>query len=123
MLARLVPLALLLAAGCGPAKLNESRTYPMAPGTPAGFDLPVIGKAQTLTVEFTSSAADVSVFVVKNPPAEMDDAPPAATSVLGTATGKSGTVTAAVPAQTPVRVMVSGAKAKTDVVLKVTNAK
>lgn len=122
MLARLVPLLFLCAAGCGPAKLNESRNYPMVPGTPQGFDLPVIGKAQTLTVEYTSSAADVSVFVVKDPPAEMDDAP-AAASVLATATGKSGTFTAAVPAKTAVRVMVGGAKGKTDVVLKVTNAK
>lgn len=122
MLARLVPLVLLFAAGCGPAKLNESRNYAMQPGTPQGFDLPVIGKAQTLTIEYTSSAADVSVYVVKDPPAEMDDKP-AAASVIATATGKTGTVTAAVPASTAVRVMVSGAKGKTDVVLKVTNAK
>jgi hypothetical protein len=122
MLARLVPLVLLVVIGCGPAKLNESRTYPMVPGTPQGFDLPVIGKAQTLTVEFTSSAADVSVYVVKDPPAEMDDKP-AAASVLATGSGKGGTVTAAVPASTAVRVMVGGAKGKTDVVLKVTNAK
>ena len=122
MLARLAPLVLVLLAGCGPAKLNESRTYSMVPGTPQGFDPPVIGTAQTLTVEFTSSAADVTVYVVKDPPPEMDD-PPAANDVLATGTGKGGTVTAAVPAKTAVRVMVGGAKGKTDVVLKVTNAK
>lgn len=122
MLARLVPLVLLVATGCGPAKLNEARNYSMTPGTPQGFDLPVIGKAQTLTIEYTSSAADVSIYVIKDPPAEMDDKP-AAASVLGTGTGKSGTVTAAVPAKTAVRVMVGGAKGNTDVALKVTNAK
>lgn len=121
MLARLVPLVFLLAAGCGPAKLNESRNYSMVPGAPQGFDLPVIGKAQTLTVEFTSSAADVTVFVVKDPPAEMDDAPPAA-NVLASASGKTGSFTAAVPAKTAVRVQVT-AKGKTDVTLKVTNTK
>jgi len=121
MLSRAVPLVLLFVVGCGPAKLNESRNYSMVPGTPQGFDLPVIGKAQTLTVEFTSSAADAAVFVVKGPPAEMDEKP-AAASVLATGTGKSGTVTAAVPAKTAVRVQVT-AKGKTDVTLRVTNAK
>lgn len=122
MLLRLAPLVLLVAAGCGPAKLNESRTYSMVPGIPQGFDLPVIGKNQTLTVEYTSSAADVSVYVVKDPSGEMDDQP-APASVIASASGKTGTFTAVVPAKTAVRVMVGGAKGKTDVNLKVTNAK
>ena len=72
------PLTLALACGalaligCGPAKLNESRTWKVESGVAQALDLPAISKPQKINVEFTSSDGDVLVAVFKEEDAKGD---------------------------------------------------
>jgi hypothetical protein len=119
-----VALGLLTAAGCGPKSLNEKKSYSLDVGVEQALELDPQRKPQTITVEFTSSAADVSVYVV--PPdargATADD-PPKKDKALGMKTGRQGSFSVELPEKTAAVVLVRDAKAKTDVTLKVTNAK
>jgi hypothetical protein len=119
-----VALALLLVGGCAPPKLNESRSYTMIVGDSQVLDLPPISMAQKITVEFTSSASEVSVYLIKDFKEEDgQNAPPSKAQILDEKKGKSGSFTVDVPEKTATRVVVRGPQAKTDVTLKVTNAK
>jgi len=119
-----VALALLLSAGCGPPKLNESRSWSMSTGEVNAIDLPAIAKDQKVTVEFTSSS-EVSVVAMKEADAKGEKGleNPDETKALGKARGKSGEFSFDVPAKTAVRVIVGGVAAKADVTVKVTNSK
>src|SRR5438874_1666255 len=118
---------LLVAAGCSPKPLNETKTLTLDTQTPANaLLLPAQKKATKITVEFKSSAGDVSVHVFKESDIPNDDA---MTSVqpsvaLGSAKkGKEGTFTVDVPENTATRVVVrEHTAAKTDVTVKVTSA-
>jgi hypothetical protein len=130
MLARLSPfilaLGLGLVAGCGPAKLNETKTWPgISSGDIKALDVPAITKPQKVTVEFTSSSADVTVIAVKESDARGDkglqDADPS--KALAKKSGKSGEFAVDVPENTAIRVIVLNVTAKTDVTVKVTNSK
>jgi hypothetical protein len=128
MLARLVPaavvaLGLLALAGCGPGKLNESRNWDIDSGEAKAVDLPAIAKPQTVKVEFTSSDADVTVYVFKEADAKGEDGLVASdpSKALAKASGKTGSFTADVPENTATRVIVRNAPKKTKVDLKITN--
>ena len=129
MLARLFPFILALGlgfvAGCGPGKLNESRTWPMTSGDIQALDVPAIAKPQKITVEFTSTSADVTVLAVKESDASgkegLVNADPS--KALAKKSGKSGEFTVDVAENTAIRVVVTNVTAKTDVTLKVTNTK
>lgn len=114
--------AFLLLTGCGPAKLNETRNYEMEPGNPKGFVLSKQSKPQTVTIEFKSSDADVTVLlfnsedVTDNNADDVDSA-----KALGFKTGKAETFTVNVPENTEARLVVRGNKRSTKVDLKVTN--
>lgn len=131
MTARLLTAAALLAAafalpGCGPGTLNDERTLSLSDGGEArSIDLDASGAPQTLTVTFESSAGPVLVGVWKKEDAkELDDLITAPKSkALGSALGEKGTLTAEVPANTPVRVIARDSTKKTDVKVKVTNKK
>lgn len=119
----LVAFALFAVVGCGPAKLNESRSLALDSGEAKAIDLPAVSKAQNVTVEFTSSAGEVTVFLFSEADAKGGDGlllsdPKKA---LGQKQGKEGSFTAEVPANTPARVIVRKASAKTEVNVKVTN--
>jgi hypothetical protein len=119
-----VAVALLsLAAGCGPPKLNVKQTFSLEAGIPKGIDLPAVNKPQRITVEFTSSAAEVSVYIIKNFKGEegLGDQPPTKAQTLEMQRGKSGTVSADVSPDTETRVVVRDARQKTEVSLTVTN--
>jgi len=118
-------LALPLAAGCAPPKLDESRTWTMGVGETNSIDLPAITKPQKVTAEFTSSAADVTVLIIKESDAKgeagltnIDEG-----KAITKHKGKSGSITADVPAGTATRVVATGANSKTEVTVKVTNSK
>src|SRR6266700_2315065 len=107
MLCRLLPVALVafVFAGCGPAKLDESKTLSLSGETPAkSIDLDAQSKPQTITVDFSSSAGDVSVLVFKKSDAPTDDdllsAPP--NKAIAMKKGKADTFTAEIPENTPV---------------------
>lgn len=122
-------LSLLLAAGCGPAKLNETKTLQLNKETmAAGLDLSAQKKPQTVTVEFSSSDGEVSVGVFKMEDLKDDDAmvivPSSKAIGNKVVRGKSDTFSVEIPENTATRVVVRGhTAAKTDVTLKVTNAK
>src|SRR5437879_10903204 len=98
----LVALGLLSQTGCGPAKLNETRTWELDGGDGNSILLPAVSKPQTVKVEFTSSEGEVSVLLVKEddlPKGSAEDAilGVEASKALGKANGKSGNYSAEVP--------------------------
>jgi len=132
MFRRLVPPALLAVAlawlaGCGPAKLNESRTWEMEAGDARAIDLPGQPKPQTLNVDFSSSEGDVTVYVFKEDDLKgkeaLNEVEAHAKKALKQAKSKGESFTVDVPENTPARVVVSAAGKKTTVNLKVTNQK
>jgi hypothetical protein len=130
MLVRLACLALiasgsLLLAGCGPAKLDVSKSWKLEPGEARSVDVAGQSKPQTINVEFKSSAGDVTVCVFKEADCKTDD------DLLDTPTskaivskkGKGESFTADVPENTPVRVVARNPSETSTVDLKVTNKK
>lgn len=120
-------LGLLLAGGCGPAKLNETTTLTLDKDTMAkGVKLPAQPKPQTITVEFSSSDGEVFVGVFKDADVKDDEAMGlvASSKALGSKKSKGETFTVEVPENTATQVIVRDHKlAKTEVKLKITNAK
>ncbi len=116
---------LFLATGCGPAKLNETKTLSVEPGAPVAVDLAAQPKPQKVTVEY-SSAEDVTVLVMKEADAKGEeglinaDIPTNKAKALASKKGKGETFTADVPENTAVRVIFSGNKT-TKVNVKLTN--
>jgi len=129
MLVRLVPAAalavgVLCLTGCGPGKLDQSRSWEIDNGEAKAIDLPAIAKPQNIKVEFTSSDSDVYVLLVKEADAKGDEGLMDISNgakALGKKDGKSGDFTAEIPENTPTRVIVRGAQKKTKVDLKITN--
>ncbi|MFM8274986.1 MAG: hypothetical protein ACKODX_22015 [Gemmata sp.] len=116
-------LGLLFAAGCGPAKLSESKTLAVGAADPKAIDLVPQTKAQKITVDFTAGE-EVLVLVMKDSDAKGEEglmnADVNRAKALASKSGKADTFTADVPANTAVRVIVT-AKKKTDVTLKLKN--
>ena len=127
MWSRLVPLGVLAFAlasviGCGPGKVNVAKTIDLESGEGKSIDLPAVTKPQTINVEFTSSDADIYVYVCKEEDAKGDDGLMVTPkNSLAKAHGKSGTLSAEVPERTPTRVIFRGADKKTKVDVKVHN--
>jgi hypothetical protein len=111
---------LLLAAGCGAKKLNETKTLTLDKEVGArSLDLPAPKKDIKVAVDFASSDGEVTVLVFKEADApdliEADGG-----KALARKKGKADNFVADVPAGTAVRVVVRGhTAAKTDVTLKV----
>ena len=114
---------LLALAGCGPAKLDESRTFTLENAAPYGLDLSAQPKPQKITVEYTSSAGEVTAYVFKAPdPSALDDPEASKDKALATKKSVTGTLSVDVPANTATHVVFWAPK-KTDVSVKLTNAK
>jgi len=118
---------LLVAAGCGPKPINESRTLTLDTKVGAQrLEIPAAKKPQKLTVEFSSSDGEVSVLVFKaadvkdeNAMLEVD-----AKKALASKKGKGDTFSVDVPENTETQVVVRGhTAAKTDVTVKVSTGK
>ncbi len=120
----LCALGLLSATGCGPAKLNQSQTVNLDTGDTKAIDLNAQPKPQKITVEFASSAGDVSVFVYKEADAKGEagllNADVNKAKALATKKSKGETFTVDVPENTAVRVIFQADK-KADVTVKLTN--
>jgi|SRR5579872_4694597 len=131
MLSRLVTLSVLalgvlLLAGCGPAKLNETKTLNLNGEFPArAIDLPAQSKPQTIYIEFTSNGGEVSVYVFKEEDAKGDDMVSArATKAIAKVTDSKGdNFSVEIPENTATRVVVRGGGRTADVNLKITNQK
>ncbi|MCI0700025.1 MAG: hypothetical protein L0241_02945 [Planctomycetia bacterium] len=113
----------LLIAGCGPAKLNETKTFPIDTGEAKAFDLPAVSKPQKVTVDFSTTGAEIHVLLFKEEDAKGEDglfnSNPA--KALGKKNGKADSFSADVPENTATRIIVRNASAKTDVTLKFSN--
>lgn len=116
--------AFLLMAGCRP-RLDEKRSFTLEPGSAQFIELPAISRPQRITVEFTSSAGPVSVYLIKNFKEEdgMKEAPPQKEQTLDMKRGESGAVSADVSPDTKTRVVVRDAHKATQVAVEVTNRK
>jgi hypothetical protein len=114
-------------AGCGPARLNETRTWSLTSGTSArALDLPAQPKPQTITVEFSSTANEVSVYLFKADDAKGEDGIAFADSKLalgGKSKSKGDSFSAEVPANTATRLIARSGGRDTEVTIKVTNQK
>jgi hypothetical protein len=118
---------LLVAAGCGPKPINETKTLTLDKEVGAQrLEIPASKKAQKLTVEFSSSDGEVSVFVFKA--ADVPNADAMLTvepsKALASKKGKADTFTADIPENTATQVVVRGhTAAKTDVKVTVSTGK
>lgn len=126
MLCRLLPVGVvaLVIAGCGPAKLEISRTYKLDGENPAQtIELEAQSKPQTINIEFSSSDGDVTVLVFKK-----SEAPPADDALIAeekkamvAKKGKAESFTVDIPENTPILIILRMGVKKTDVQFKVTN--
>jgi len=116
----------LVFAGCGPSKLDVSKTYSVGGDTPAqGIELDPQAKAQTISVDFETPGEEVTVMVVKKEDApNIDDIPGLdIKKAIASKRSKKDNFTAEIPENTAVWVAVRGGGEKRDVTLKVTNKK
>ena len=113
----------LLAAGCGAKKINETKTLTLDKEVTArSLILPVPKKATKVTVEFSSSAGDVYVLAFKTSDlkSEADISSAASGKALDKKRGKADSFTVDVPEGTEVQIIVrEHTAAKTDVTVKV----
>ena len=128
MLCRLLPLGVitLVLAGCGPAKLDETKTFNLDGEYPArSMDLDAQSGPQTLNVEFASSDGDVTVLVFKksDAPTEDDLLTAEPKKALAMKKGKAESFSVDIPENTPIRVIARMETKKTNVNVKVTNKK
>ena len=125
MFVRLAPaaLCLLFLAGCGPAKLNESRSYELNPAEGDGFLLDKQSKPQKINIEFTSSESEVTVLLFKAEDVPGEEKPLSVDEqkALGFKKGKADSFSVDVPENTETRLVIRGAMKKTKVDVKVTN--
>jgi hypothetical protein len=127
MPSRLPALALATTAlaffGCGPSKLNETKTWEMDGGDAKALDLPAVSRPQKINVEFNSSDADIYVYLFKEEDAKEDEGILGADAkkALDFKKGRSGSFSVDVEANTATRVIVRGVQGKTTVTLKVNN--
>ncbi len=126
MFARILPvlvmsIGLATLSGCGPDRLDFSKTVTLEAVEFKMYDLDAQSKPQTFTIKYESTPEPVTISVYRTDDAkEPDMAKPA--NALGSESGKtSGTFTVPIPAKTAVRVVISGAKKKTEVKLNLTN--
>jgi hypothetical protein len=121
-----IAVGLIYVIGCGPAKLNETRTWNLDDELVAqSLDLSAQPKPQTIHVEFSSSGNEVSVYLFKAEDAKGDkgltEANPEKALALKTNT-KNDSFSAEVPPNTATRVIVRrNGGGKAEVKLKVTN--
>jgi len=109
--------------GCGPSKLNENKTWEMDTGEGKALDLPAVSQKQTVTVEFSSSDGDVSVYLFKEEDAKGEDGILGSekSKALKAVRSKGETFTQEIEPNTATRVIVRSVEKKTTVKLKVTN--
>lgn len=115
-------LALLVPAGCGPAKLDETKNWTVEPGDVQSIILPAQPKPQRLTVEFESSEpVDAGIYKTDDAK-ELHSLP--VSKALAVERGKtSGTLTADLGPDVSTTVTVGALSKKATVKVHVTNRK
>jgi hypothetical protein len=120
--APLAAACLLTVAGCGPAKLDVERTWTLD-AEPQMLILEAQPKAQNITVTFDSTDTDVTVLLIKESDIPKDEEGIVPTSkAIAFKSGKSGSFTGELPANTAAKVIVrSPGSKKTQVKVHLTN--
>ena len=118
----LAAVVLLAPAGCGPAKLDEKKTYQIVPGDTQMMILPKQPRPQRITVEYQSDQP-VEVGIYKSEDVKEGENLPAS-KALGVEKAKtSGTVTADLGPDVATTVTVSALGKSCSVTLHVHNKK
>ncbi len=124
---RAVAVGLIFLVGCGPGRLDETKTLSLGVNDAAqSIDLPAQSKLQTINVEFSSPESEVSVYLFKEEDARGEDGLTSAnpTKALAKKTNSKGdSFSAEVPPNTATRLIVRAGGNKTDVKLRITNQK
>ena len=118
-------LSLIGLAGCGPAKLNETKEWTLD-GEAKVLELPAVSKPQTITVVFSASSGEVSVLLFKADDAKGESAiveAPAIKALGSKLKSKGDTFTVEVPENTATRLFVRPVSLKAVVKVTVTNQK
>ncbi|MBP3957232.1 hypothetical protein J8F10_18380 [Gemmata sp. G18] len=117
-------LGLFLATGCGPAKLDQKTVVSVDAGDTKSIDLDAQPKPQKITIDFSSSAGSVSVYVFKEADAKgekgLEDAEANKAKALAAKESKGEAFAVDVPENTAIRIIFFATK-KTDVTVKLTN--
>ena len=108
--------------GCGPAKLDVTKTYTF-PGEPQIMGLDAQPKPQKITVEFDSSEGTITVLLIKESdvPENEDAFIPTSKAIAFKSGEKAGTFSGDVPEKTATKVIIRNPSAKTTVKVRVTN--
>jgi hypothetical protein len=121
-----ITISFMFLQGCGPARLDVTKTFNLSPGDVNAIDLPAQPVAQTINVEFTSTAEKVSVFLFKEEDAKGEAGLTNADNskaLAKTLVSKDGKFSAEVPAKTATRVVVWAGPRTTSVTVTVNNKK
>ncbi|HEX4607475.1 MAG TPA: hypothetical protein VH092_04645 [Urbifossiella sp.] len=123
LLTPVVAVALFAAAGCGPAKLDEKKSYEVDPRETKFVTLPAQPKPQRLTVEFESDEP-IEIGVYKDDDIKDREAPlPTSKAFVVEKTKTSGTVTVDLGPDVSTTVTVTALGKKANVKLHMTNRK
>ncbi|MDB5309919.1 MAG: hypothetical protein JWO38_4121 [Gemmataceae bacterium] len=116
---------LLALSGCGPGKLDETKNWTLDPNdSPAhALILSAQPKPQTVTVEYDSTAGEISVGVFKDADAKSLDTIQWSKAIKTETGKKSGTLVVDIPENTATQVVIGDSAKKTDVKVHVTNMK
>ena len=116
-------IGLVALAGCGPAKLDVTKTYTLDAGEPQIIFLDAQPKPQKITVEFESSASPITVLLIKDEDVPKDEDGFISTSkaIASKSNEKAATFSGDVPEKTASRVIIRNASGKTSVKVRVTN--
>ena len=122
-LAPIFAVGLLALVGCGPAKLDVTKTYTLDAGEPQILFLDAQPKPQTITIEFESSASPITVLLIKDAdvPKDEDGFIPTSKAIASKSNEKAATFSGEVPEKTASRVILRNASTKTSVKVRVTN--
>ena len=121
-LAPFFAIGLVALAGCGPAKLDVTKTYTLE-GEPQIIFLDAQPKPQKITVEFESSASPITVLLIKDAdvPKDEDGFIPTSKAIAFKSGEKAATFSGDVPENTATRVIIRNASNKSSVKVRVTN--
>lgn len=121
-LAPFFAIGLVALAGCGPAKLDVTKTYTLE-SEPQIIFLDAQPKPQKITIEFESSASPITVLLIKDAdvPKDEDGFIPTSKAIAFKSGEKAATFSGDVPENTATRVIIRNASTKTSVKVRVTN--
>ena len=113
---------LVALSGCGPAKLDVSKSYELESGESRVIILDAQPKPQKITVEY-DSGSELTVMLIKasDAPAGEEGIVLPAKAIVSEKGKKTGTLSGDVPEKTEAKVIVRNPAAKTTVKVRVTN--